>query len=171
MAFSRVALFDSESIGLLRPTFRHGAKLVFSVQAGAAVPDKQPNNTAATIPTPKHAPVGGVPAFPSPSAKGTVSSGKATPANASIPGKGAFSAAQAFPAEPPAAASSQVIHIVLQLLFCNILLHAGDCTADTVRYLMCSTNVLDMVEGWLHHIPIATHICPNPDTCLRHISQ
>ena len=29
-----------------------------SVQAGAVVPDKQPNNPAATIPTHKHAPVG-----------------------------------------------------------------------------------------------------------------
>ena len=56
-----------------------------SVQAGAAVPDKQPNNPAATIPTYKHAPVG---------------AGKA-------------------PANPPAAGSSQVICIVLQLLLCN----------------------------------------------------
>ncbi len=103
-----------------------------SVQAGAVVPDKQPKNTAANIPNPKHAPGGAgkaVPAFPSPSAKGIVSSGKATPANASIPGKGAPSA-QAFPAKPPAAASSQVIHIVLQLLLCNIP-RGGECTMST----------------------------------------
>jgi hypothetical protein len=100
------------------------------VQAGAAVPDKQPNNTAATIPTPKHAPVGAVPAFPSPSAKGIVSSGKATPASASISGKGSPSAAQTPRATSPAAGSSQVIHIVLQLLLCNAL-YGGECTVLT----------------------------------------
>ena len=103
------------------------------MQAGAAVPDKQPNTTPAHIPIPKHAPAGAgkaVPACPSPSAKGIVSSGKATPVKASIPGKGAPSVAQAFPAGPPAAASNQVIHIVLQLLLCNAL-HGGECTVST----------------------------------------
>ncbi|KAL0044569.1 hypothetical protein WJX82_000941 [Trebouxia sp. C0006] len=90
-----------------------------SSQAGAAAPDKQPNNMAATIPTPRYAPVGAgkaVPAFPSPAAKGIVSSGKATleasTANASIPGKGAPSVAQALPASPPAAGSSQTGAVV-----------------------------------------------------------
>ena len=69
------------------------------------VPDKQPNNLAATIPTPKHAPAG---------------AGKAS-------------------ANPPAAGSSQVIHNVLQLLLCN-----------------ASTDVLDIMEGWLQHMPTAT---------------
>ena len=108
---------------------------MFSVQAGAAVPDKQPNNTAANIPTPKHAPVEtgqAVPAFPAPSAKGVVSSGKATTASASMPGKGAPSAAQASPATSPAAGSSQVNHIVLQLLLCDAL-HLGECTAEVVH--------------------------------------
>ena len=71
------------------------------MQVGAAVPDKQPNNPAATIPTPKHAPAG---------------AGKA-------------------PATSPAAGSSQVNHIVLQLLLCDAL-HRGECTAEVVRYLI-----------------------------------
>jgi len=97
------------------------------------VPDKQPNTTAATIPTPKHAPVGAgkaVPAFPSPSAKGIVSSGEATPASASISEKGSPYAAQTPRATSPAAGSSQVIHIVLQLLLCNAL-YGGECTVLT----------------------------------------
>ncbi len=98
------------------------------------MPDKQPNNAAANTPTPKHAPVGAgkaVPAFPSPAAKGIVSSGKATPANTFNPGKGAPSAAKASPANPAAAGSIKVIHIVLQLQWCNAL-HGGGCTAEIV---------------------------------------
>ena len=103
-----------------------------SVQAGAAVPDKQPNNLAANIPKLPRVGAGkAVHAFPSPSAKGIVSSGKATSAKASSPGKGAPSDAQAFPANPPAAGSSQVIHIELQLLLCEAL-HGGECTAEIV---------------------------------------
>ena len=105
-----------------------------SVQAGVVVPDKQPKNTAANIPTPKLAPVGAgkaVPAFPTPSAKGIVSSGKATPATAFNPGKGAPSAAKASPATSPAAGSNKVIHIVLQLLLCGAL-HGGKGTAEIV---------------------------------------
>ena len=81
------------------------------MQAGAVVPNKQPNNMAANIPTPKVPPVGAdkaLPAFPSPSAKGIVSSGQ-----------GALSAAQASPANPPAVGSSQVLYIVLQLPLCD----------------------------------------------------
>lgn len=103
------------------------------MQAGAAVPDKQPNNRAANIPTPKLAPVGAVPVLPSPS--GVVSSGKATFANTYIPGKGAPSAAKALPAGPPAAGSNKVIHIVLQLLLCDAL-HGGECTAELVHQLI-----------------------------------
>jgi len=138
------------------------------------VPDKQPNNTPANIPTPKHAPVGAgkaVPAFPSPSAKGIVSSGKATPANASIPGKGAPSVAQTSPANPAAAGSSQVIDIVLQLLFCNAL-HGADCTAEIVRYLIpvvCQCAGHDGGLASAHACCYTT--CPNSDTCLRHISH
>ncbi len=101
------------------------------MQAGTALPVKQPDNRAANIPTLKLTPVGAgkaVPACPSPSAKGIVSSGKATPVKASIPGKGAPSVAQAFPAGPPAAASSQVIHVVLQLPLCDAL-YGGECKA------------------------------------------
>ena len=139
MAFSKYSsgTVDFKSIALLRLACKQRSRLVFSVQAGAAVPDKQPINPAANIPTPKHAHVGArkaVPAFPSPSAKGIVSGVKATPANASTPGKGAPSVAQAFPANP-AAGSSQVIHFVLQLLLCNAL-HGGNCTAEIVRYLI-----------------------------------
>jgi len=108
------------------------------VQAGAAVPDKQPKNTAAYIPTPKLPPVGAgkaVPAFPSPSAKGSVNSGKGAP-----------SVAQTSPASPPAAGSSQVIHIVLQLLLCNAL-HGDYCTAEVVccTLPMCWTRLLTKV--------------------------
>ncbi|KAL0039269.1 hypothetical protein WJX79_000928 [Trebouxia sp. C0005] len=77
-----------------------------SSQAGAVVPNKQPNNMAANIPTPKPSPVGAdkaLPAFPSPSAKGIVSSGQ-----------GALSAAQASPANPPAVGSSQAVLPALQ---------------------------------------------------------
>jgi hypothetical protein len=98
------------------------------VQAEAVVPDKQPNNRAANILTPKLPPVGAgkaVPAFPSPSAKVSVNSGKGAP-----------SAAQTSPADSPAAGSSQVFHIVLQLLSSNAL-HSGDhCTAEIVCYLV-----------------------------------
>ena len=134
MAFSRVALFDFESIALWEVACTQGARLLFFVQAGAAVPDKQPNNTAANIPTPKHAPVEtgqapvetgqAVPAFPSPSANGVVGRGKATSANPCIPRKGAPSAVKASPANPPTAGSSPVIHVVLQLLLCDAL-HGG----------------------------------------------
>ena len=138
------------------------------------MPDKQPKNTAANIPTPKHAPVGAgkaVPAFPSPSANGIVSGGKATPANASIPGKGAPSVAQTSPANPPAAGSSQVIHIVLQLLLCNAL-HGGDCTAEIMRYLIPVLYQCAGHDGGLAsaHAYCCT-TCPNSDTCLRHISH
>ena len=88
------------------------------------MPNKQPNNLAANMPTPKHAPVGAgkaVPVLLSSSAKGIVSSGKGAP-----------SAAQSSPANPLAAGSSQVIHIVLQLLLCDAL-HGGECTAEIVR--------------------------------------
>ena len=136
MAFSRVALFDLESIALLGMCCTRGetgSQACLSVQVGAPVPDQQPNNPAATICTPKHAPAGaGKAAFPTPSAKGIVSSGKATTANASRPGKGAPSAAQASPATSPAAGSSQVNHIVLQLLLCDAL-HCGECTAEVVH--------------------------------------
>jgi len=96
MALSKLALFDFESVALSGVACTQTASLVFSVQARAAVPDKQPNNLAANIPNPNLAPVGAgkaVPAFPSPYAKGIVSSEQATPA--------------------PAAGSSQVIHTVL----------------------------------------------------------
>jgi len=76
--------------------------------------------------------------LPSPSANNVVSSGKATleatPANTYIPGKGAPSAAKRSHANPPAAGSSKVINIVLQLLLCDAL-HGGDCTAEIVCYL------------------------------------
>ena len=101
------------------------------------MPDKQPNTPSANIPTPKHAPVRAekaVPAIPSPSAKGIVSGGKATleatSVNASIPGKGAPSVAQAFPANPLAAGSTQVTHIILHLLLCHAL-HGDECTLST----------------------------------------
>ncbi|KAA6417998.1 MAG: hypothetical protein FRX49_11998 [Trebouxia sp. A1-2] len=77
-----------------------------SSQAGAVVPNKQANNMAANIPPPKPSPVGAdqaLPAFPSPSAK-CIESG----------GKGAPSAAQASPANPPAAGSSQAVLPALQ---------------------------------------------------------
>ncbi|DBA66996.1 TPA: hypothetical protein ACH3X2_002104 [Trebouxia sp. C0005] len=77
-----------------------------SSQAGAVVPNKQPNNMAANIPTPKVPPVGAdkaLPAFPSPSAKCIESIGKGAP-----------SAAQASPANPPAAGSSQAVLPALQ---------------------------------------------------------
>ncbi|DBA96124.1 TPA: hypothetical protein ACH3X1_015610 [Trebouxia sp. C0004] len=91
-----VALFESESIALLGPAFRQRARLVSLCRLEQrCLTSSLPSNKAANIPTPKHAPVGAgkaVPAFPSPSAKGIVSSGQATPANAYIPGKGAPSA-------------------------------------------------------------------------------
>jgi hypothetical protein len=128
-----------------------GSQACIFVQAGAAAPDKQPNNMAATIPTPRYAPVGAgkaVPAFPSPAAKGMVSSGKATleasTANASIPGKGAPSVAQALPASPPAAGSSQVIHNVLILLLCSALLHS----VNPYLMLIPHTCALQMCWTW-----------------------
>jgi len=94
------------------------------VQAGAVTPDKQPKSTAANIPTPKLPPAGAgeaVPASSSPSAKGIVNSGKGAP-----------SAAQTSPANPPAAGSSQVIHFVLQLPLRDAL-HGGECKAQSVH--------------------------------------
>jgi len=137
MAFSKYSsgTVDFKSIALLRLACKQRSRLVFSVQAGAAVPDKQPINPAANIPTPKHAHVGAgkaVPALPSPSANGVVGSGRATFVNTSNSGKAAPSVAQSSPANPLAAGSSKVIHIVLQLLSCNAL-HNCHCTAQTVH--------------------------------------
>ncbi|KAL0044774.1 hypothetical protein WJX82_009005 [Trebouxia sp. C0006] len=79
---------------------REGSSLCCT-EAGAVTPDKQPKSTAANIPTPKLPPAGAgeaVPASSSPSAKGIVNSGKGAP-----------SAAQTSPANPPAAGSSQAV--------------------------------------------------------------
>ena len=165
MAFNRVAIFDFESVALWEVACTQGARLLFSVQAGAAVPDKQPNNTAANIPTPKHAPVEtgqAVPAFPSPSANGVVGRGKVTSADPCIPRKGAPSAERASPANPPTAGSSPVIHIVLQLLLCDALQVASSC--------LCSTNA-GYGGGLASAHVYCCSTCPNLDTCQRQTFQ
>ena len=116
------------------------------MQTGAVVPNKQPKNTAANSPTPKLTPVGAgkaVPAFPSPSAKGIVSIGKGA---------------------PPAAGSSQVIYIVLQLPLCDAL-HGGECKAQSVHWLVsvlyqCAGHGGGLASAHAYcapHVPVLTY--------------